>query len=134
MSLKMRNVATSARKRRASHDPERQASAAVHFNEMKLSVAVVGHVANEVYADTPSLRDLCLWFPVLPQGPTTSGSACSASTASITALSLMSGRARQPPINFKDFVRLVKPLRAECGTKNRGAFAQTSFLKSFGAN
>jgi hypothetical protein len=99
------------------------------FNELRLSVAAVGHVANEAYADLPELRDLCLWLHgyclkvrhVWKRSLTQQGIE--------HALVIDVWRGKADAEQLKEFVRQVKPFRAECGTANKGGYANTSFAQ-----
>ena len=101
----------------------------VRFNEMKLSVAAVGHVANEAYADWKELRELCLWLhgyclKVRHVWKRTLGEH---GIDHDLVLDVWKGKADES--RLKEFVRLVKSFRADCGSKNRGAYAETSFAE-----
>lgn len=101
----------------------------VRFDEMKLSVARVGRVVNELYADQPELRQLCFWLHgyCLKVRHIWKRVIVKENIPHDLCLAVWKGDANAGQV--KDFVRLVKPFREKCGAPNKGTFVKTSFIE-----
>lgn len=100
------------------------------FDEMRLSVARVGRTANELYADQPDLRQLCLWLHGYCMSVRHVWKKVVDKHGIDHDLILAVWKGEADREQLKEFVRLVKPFREGCGAENRGAFARTSFIET----